>query len=153
LDFDGAIYDEYLRIKEIPFDSDRKLMTTVNKINDKYLVSTKGGVDELLARCNKYLYNGEIKEDLENYKKVIAENNENMAKDALRVLAMAYKEIDHEPTDEEMENMEQGLIYVGMVGMIDPPRLEVKDAVDKCKNAGIKTVMITGDHKITAIAI
>ena len=153
LDFDGAIYDEYPRIKEIPFDSDRKLMTTVNKINDKYLVSTKGGVDELLARCNKYLYNGEIKEDLENYKKVIAENNENMAKDALRVLAMAYKEIDHEPTDEEMENMEQGLIYVGMVGMIDPPRLEVKDAVDKCKNAGIKTVMITGDHKITAIAI
>ena len=153
LDFDGAIYDEYPRIKEIPFDSDRKLMTTVNKINDKYLISTKGGVDELLARCNKYLYNGEIKEDLENYKKVIAENNENMAKDALRVLAMAYKEIDHEPTDEEMENMEQGLIYVGMVGMIDPPRLEVKDAVDKCKNAGIKTVMITGDHKITAIAI
>lgn len=153
LDFDGAIYDEYPRIKEIPFDSDRKLMTTVNKINDKYLVSTKGGVDELFARCNKYLYNGEIKEDLENYKKVITENNENMAKDALRVLAMAYKEIDHEPTDEEMENMEQGLIYVGMVGMIDPPRLEVKDAVDKCKNAGIKTVMITGDHKITAIAI
>ena len=153
LDFDGAIYDEYPRIKEIPFDSERKLMTTVNKINDKYLVSTKGGVDELFARCNKYLYNGEIKEDLENYKKVITENNENMAKDALRVLAMAYKEIDHEPTDEEMENMEQGLIYVGMVGMIDPPRLEVKDAVDKCKNAGIKTVMITGDHKITAIAI
>ena len=153
LDFDGAIYDEYPRIKEIPFDSDRKLMTTVNKINDKYLVSTKGGVDELLARCNKYLYNGEIKEDLENYKKVIAENNENMAKDALRVLAMAYKELDHEPTDEEMQNMEQDLIYVGMVGMIDPPRLEVKDAVDKCKKAGIKTVMITGDHKITAIAI
>ena len=153
LDFDGAIYDEYPRIKEIPFDSDRKLMTTVNKINDKYLVSTKGGVDELFARCNKYLYNGEIKEDLENYKKVITENNENMAKNALRVLAMAYKEIDHEPTDEEMQNMEQDLIYVGMVGMIDPPRLEVKDAVDKCKNAGIKTVMITGDHKITAIAI
>ncbi len=153
LDFDGAIYDEYPRIKEIPFDSERKLMTTVNKINDKYLVSTKGGVDELLARCNKYLYNGEIKEDLKNYKKIITENNENMAKDALRVLAMAYKEIDHEPTEEEMENMEQDLIYVGMVGMIDPPRLEVKDAVDKCKNAGIKTVMITGDHKITAIAI
>ena len=76
-----------------------------------------------------------------------------MAKDALRVLSMAYKEIDHEPTDEEMKNIEQDLIYVGMVGMIDPPRLEVKDAVDKCKKAGIKTVMITGDHKITAIAI
>ena len=76
-----------------------------------------------------------------------------MAKDALRVLSMAYKEIDHEPTDEEMKDIEQDLIYVGMVGMIDPPRLEVKDAVDKCKKAGIKTVMITGDHKITAIAI
>lgn len=153
LEFENSIYDENPRIKEIPFDSDRKLMTTVNKINGKYVVLTKGGVDELLARCNKYLYNGEIKEDLENYKKVIAEYNENMAKNALRVLAMAYKEIDHEPTDEEMQNMEQDLIYVGMVGMIDPPRLEVKDAVDKCKKAGIKTVMITGDHKITAIAI
>lgn len=153
LEFENSIYDENPRIKEIPFDSDRKLMTTVNRINGKYVVLTKGGVDELLERCNKYLYNGEIKEDLENYKNVIAEYNENMAKNALRVLAMAYKEIDHEPTDEEMQNMEQDLIYVGMVGMIDPPRLEVKDAVDKCKKAGIKTVMITGDHKITAIAI
>ena len=153
LQFEKNIYDKNPRIKEIPFDSDRKLMTTVNKINDKYVVLTKGGVDELLARCNKYLYDGEERNDLENYKKVITKNNENMAKDALRVLSMAYKEIDHEPTDEEMKDIEQDLIYVGMVGMIDPPRLEVKDAVDKCKKAGIKTVMITGDHKITAIAI
>ena len=153
LQFEKNIYDKNPRIKEIPFDSDRKLMTTVNKINDKYVVLTKGGVDELLARCNKYLYDGEERNDLENYKKVITKNNENMAKDALRVLSMTYKEIDHEPTDEEMKDIEQDLIYVGMVGMIDPPRLEVKDAVDKCKKAGIKTVMITGDHKITAIAI
>lgn len=153
LQFEKNIYDKNPRIKEIPFDSDRKLMTTVNKINNKYVVLTKGGVDELLARCNKYLYDGEERNDLENYKKVITKNNENMAKDALRVLSMAYKEIDHEPTDEEMKDIEQDLIYVGMVGMIDPPRLEVKDAVDKCKKAGIKTVMITGDHKITAIAI
>ena len=153
LQFEKNIYDKNPRIKEIPFDSDRKLMTTVNKINDKYVVLTKGGVDELLAKCNKYLYNGEERNDLENYKKVITKNNEDMAKDALRVLSMAYKEIDHEPTDEEMKDIEQDLIYVGMVGMIDPPRLEVKDAVDKCKKAGIKTVMITGDHKITAIAI
>ena len=153
LQFEKNIYDKNPRIKEIPFDSDRKLMTTVNKINDKYVVLTKGGVDELLARCNKYLYDGEERNDLENYKKVITKNNEDMAKDALRVLSMAYKEIDHEPTDEEMKDIEQDLIYVGMVGMIDPPRLEVKDAVDKCKKAGIKTVMITGDHKITAIAI
>ena len=153
LQFEKNIYDKNPRIKEIPFDSDRKLMTTVNKINNKYVVLTKGGVDELLAKCNKYLYDGEERNDLENYKKVITKNNENMAKDALRVLSMAYKEIDHEPTDEEMKDIEQDLIYVGMVGMIDPPRLEVKDAVDKCKKAGIKTVMITGDHKITAIAI
>lgn len=153
LQFEKNIYDKNPRIKEIPFDSDRKLMTTVNKINNKYVVLTKGGVDELLARCNKYLYDGEERNDLENYKKVITKNNEDMAKDALRVLSMAYKEIDHEPTDEEMKDIEQDLIYVGMVGMIDPPRLEVKDAVDKCEKAGIKTVMITGDHKITAIAI
>ncbi len=141
------------RLKEIPFDSDRKLMTTVNKVGDKYLVCTKGGIDELLARCNSYVINGEIKTDLDNYKKEISKNNVAMAKEALRVLAMAYKEIDHEPTDEEMKNMENDLIYVGMVGMIDPPREEVKLAVEKCKTAGIKTVMITGDHKITAVAI
>lgn len=141
------------RIKEIPFDSDRKLMTTVNKVGDKYVVYTKGGIDELLARCNSYSVNGKIKTDLENYKSVIDKYNISMAKEALRVLAMAYKELDHEPTDDEMKNIENDLIYVGMVGMIDPPREEVKVAVEKCKTAGIKTVMITGDHKITAVAI
>lgn len=141
------------RIKEIPFDSDRKLMTTVNKVGDKYIVYTKGGIDELLARCSSYSINGEVKTDLENYKIVIDKYNVSMAKEALRVLAMAYKELDHEPTDEEMKNIEDNLIYVGMVGMIDPPREEVKVAVEKCKTAGIKTVMITGDHKITAVAI
>ena len=141
------------RVKEIPFDSERKLMTTVNKVGDKYLVCTKGGIDELLARCNYYIINGEIKTDLESYKQELSKNNVAMAKDALRVLAMAYKELDHEPTDEEMKNIENDLIYVGMVGMIDPPREEVKAAVEKCKTAGIKTVMITGDHKITAVAI
>ena len=147
------ILEELPRLKEIPFDSERKLMTTVNKVNDKYVVYTKGGVDELLARCNKYLLNGEIKDDLVQYKNIIKEKNEEMAKSALRVLAMGYKELDNEPTDEEMKNIENDLIYVGMVGMIDPPRIEVKDAVDKCKTAGIKTVMITGDHKVTAMAI
>ena len=141
------------RVKEFPFDSDRKLMTTVNKVEDKYLVYTKGGIDELLAKCSKYEINGEIKSDLDEYRKVLNKYNEEMAKDALRVLAMAYKELDHEPTDEEMKNIENDLIFVGMVGMIDPPREEVKLAVEKCKTAGIKTVMITGDHKITAVAI
>ncbi len=153
LGFEASIQTDNVRVKEIPFDSERKLMTTVNKINGKYIVLTKGGVDELLQRCNSYLINGEIKNNLDEYKKEIVKSNEEMAKDALRVLAMSYKEIDHEPTDEEMENIEKDLIYVGMVGMIDPPRLEVKAAVEKCKTAGIKTVMITGDHKITAVAI
>ena len=153
LDFDPSIYDQMPRVDEIPFDSDRKLMTTVNEVNGKYIVYTKGGVDELLNRCNSYLLNGEIKQDLENYSKIIRKSNEEMAKEALRVLACAYKEIDHKPTKEEMENIENGLTFVGMVGMIDPPREEAKKAVEKCKTAGIKTVMITGDHKITATAI
>lgn len=141
------------RVKEYPFDSDRKLMTTVNKVGDKYIAYTKGGIDELLAKCTRYELEGEIKNNLNEYRETITKYNIEMAQDALRVLAMAYKELDHEPTDEEMKNIENDLIFVGMVGMIDPPREEVKLAVEKCKTAGIKTVMITGDHKITAVAI
>ena len=153
LDFDPSIYDRMPRIEEVPFDSDRKLMTTVNEVNEKYIVYTKGGVDELLKRCKTYLENGEIKQNLDNYSEVIRKNNEKMAKEALRVLACAYKEIDHKPTKTELENIEEDLTFIGMVGMIDPPREEAKKAVEKCKTAGIKTVMITGDHKITATAI
>ena len=153
LDFDPTKLEQYPRVKELPFDSERKLMTTVHKVMDSYVVYTKGGIDELLQRCNSYSLNGNIKEDLENYRKEISKQNEQMASEALRVLAMAYKELDHEPTDDEMKQIENNLIYVGMVGMIDPPREEVKDAVQKCKTAGIKTVMITGDHKMTAVAI
>lgn len=153
LDFDPSIYDRTPRIGEVPFDSDRKLMTTINNQDGKYIVYTKGGVDELLKKCNYYLLNGEIKQDLENYSITIRKHNEEMAKEALRVLACGYKEIDHEPTKEEIEAIESDLIFIGMVGMIDPPREEAKKAVEKCKTAGIKTVMITGDHKITATAI
>ena len=153
LGFEPAILEQYERVKELPFDSERKLMTTVHKLTNGYIVYTKGGVDELLQRCNRYSLNGEVKQDLESYKEQIANQNADMAQNALRVLAMAYKELDHEPTEEEMKEIEKDLIYVGMVGMIDPPRDEVKDAVAKCKSAGIKTVMITGDHKITAVAI
>ena len=110
-------------------------------------------MDELIGICNSYILNGEIKNNIEEYKNMITKNNEQMAKEALRVLACAYKEIDHKPTKEDMENIEKDLIFVGMVGMIDPPREEAKIAVEKCKTAGIKTVMITGDHKITATAI
>lgn len=141
------------RLAELPFDSDRKLMTTVHEINGKYFVYTKGAVDELLKRCDNYILNEEIKNDLEEYKRTIDETNESLAKNALRVLGFAYKEIDHVPSNEEMKDIESHLTYVGMVGMIDPPREEAKQAVEKCKTAGIKTVMITGDHKITATAI
>ena len=153
LDFNPANFETHPRVKEIPFDSDRKLMTTVNKVGDKYIVYTKGGIDELLARCSSYIINGEIKQNLSEYINEIEKNNEGMAQDALRVLAMAYKELDREPTDEELKTIESDLIFIGMVGMIDPPRDEVKIAVEKCKKAGIKTVMITGDHKVTAVAI
>ena len=153
LNFKKSIYEDMPRTFEIPFESDRKLMTTVNKVNEKYVVCTKGGVDELLNRCINYVENSEIKNDLESYKKIISNNNENMAKEALRVLAFGYKELYHKPNKEELENLESDLTYIGMVGMIDPPRIEAKDAVKKCKTAGIKPVMITGDHKITAIAI
>ena len=153
LKFSQDIYNQMPRIDEVPFDSDRKLMTTVNEQNGKYIVFTKGGVDELLNKCNSYLFNGEIKQDLSNHVNTIKQKNEEMAKEALRVLACAYKELDHKPTKEEMQNIESGLIFIGMVGMIDPPREEAKKAVEKCKTAGIKTVMITGDHKVTATAI
>ena len=142
------------RLNEIPFDSSRKLMTTVHKIDNEYIVYTKGGVDELLKNCTSYIINGKVEKNLEEFKKSIYENNESMAKNALRVLAFGYKKIKKLPeSKEEIEKLESNLIFVGMVGMIDPPREEAKKAVEKCKSAGIKTVMITGDHKITATAI
>ena len=153
LDFEPSVLETFPRVKEIPFDSSRKLMTTINKRDGKYYVLTKGGVDELLQICNKYLMNEEVLDDIETFIPTIKKQNEEMASEALRVLAMGYKILDHEPSEEEMKNIEQDLIYVGMVGMIDPPREEVKLAVQKCKTAGIKTVMITGDHKATAVAI
>lgn len=153
LNFDPSIYEQFPRVDEIPFDSDRKLMTTVHKLGEKYIVYTKGGVDELLRRCKNYVIDGQIKENLEEFRKDIDINNKEMAQNALRVLAMGYKVLDHKPSAEEVKNIENDLTYVGMVGMIDPPREEAKKAVAKCKTAGIKTVMITGDHKITATAI
>lgn len=153
LNFDPSIYDRMPRQQEIPFDSDRKLMTTINEVNGKYIVYTKGGIDELLKRCIAYESNNEIHQNLNEYINRIREKNEEMAREALRVLGCAYKEIDHIPSKEEMKTIENDLIFIGMVGMIDPPREEAKKAVEKCKTAGIKTVMITGDHKITATAI
>ncbi len=150
LGFTKNIYEKYPRVDEIPFDSERKLMTTVHEVDGKYIVYTKGGVDELLSICTSYIQEGSVYHNLEAFKPTIFDTNEKMAKDALRVLAFAYKELDHRPSKDELEN---NLTYVGLYGMIDPPREEAKHAVEKCKEAGIKTVMITGDHKITAIAI
>lgn len=152
--FDSSVYSDMPRIAEVPFDSERKLMTTIHKVADNlYRVYTKGGIDELLRICKGYEIDGELKTDLENYKIEINSANEEMAKNALRVLGFAYKEMDHKPNKEELGNIENDLIFIGMLGMIDPPREEAKHAVEKCKTAGIKTVMITGDHKITAMAI
>ena len=132
---------DYPRLGEIPFDSDRKLMTTINKINGKNVVIVKGAFDMMAPRC----INGDI-----NKAKQITES---MSADALRVLAIAYKEIDEIPDVLTSENIENGLTLMGLVGMIDPPRPEAKVAVATCRRAGIKPVMITGDHVVTATAI
>ena len=153
LDYPVSIMRENPRVAEVPFDSNRKLMSTVNGKDGKYIVYTKGGLDEILRKCDSYLYKGSVRHNLSDYAEWIRTNNEHMANEALRVLAFAYKEIDHVPSKYEMENLESGLTFIGMVGMLDPPREEAKKAVEKCKHAGIKTVMITGDHKATAVAI
>ena len=147
------IMDTHKRVGEIPFDSERKLMTTVNEYNGKYIVFTKGAVDELMKRCISYTLDGNIKNDLQEYRKKVSENNMLMANNALRVLGFAYKELNTIPNEEEIKELEKDLIFIGMVGMIDPPREEAKEAVKKCKTAGIKHIMITGDHKLTATAI
>ena len=132
---------QFPRLAEIPFDSDRKLMTTVNKIDGKNIVIVKGAFDVMEKRC----VSGEIAK--------AKEITERMSRDALRVLAVAYKEIDSVPSEPAPDELENGLTFMGLVGMIDPPREEAKVAVATCKKAGIKPVMITGDHVVTASAI
>jgi len=140
------------RIDEIPFDSERKCMTTIHKISKENIAYVKGAPDVIINKC-KYLYiNGRINRLTERDKKRILKINQDMAKKALRVLGFAYKSLDrsYNSTTEELEN---GLIFVGLQAMIDPPREEAKEAIARCKAAGIKTVIITGDHKLTAVAI
>ncbi len=142
------------RVAEIPFDSERKMMTTVNKDSAGALtVYTKGGLDEILAHSTRMLMDGEVVPLSDSDKDRIRKANTGMAEQALRVLAGAYRTIDSVPSAVSPATLENDLIYIGMVGMIDPPREEVRDAVLKCREAGIKPVMITGDHKITATAI
>lgn len=132
---------EYPRLAEIPFDSDRKLMTTVNRIHNKNIVIVKGAFDVIASRC--------IAGNLESAEQV----NNAMSSDALRVLAVAYKEIETIPKNPTSADLENNLIFMGLMGMIDPPRPEAKAAVATCRKAGIRPVMITGDHVVTASAI
>lgn len=143
---------EFKRIDEIPFDSDRKLMTTVNLVDDKKArVFTKGALDSILSICNKISVNGKLVDFSKEYKAKVLENSNIMSDKALRVLAFAYKDISKENI--VLDSLEKDLVFIGMVGMIDPPRLEVKDSIKLCKSAGITPVMITGDYKNTAFAI
>lgn len=141
------------RVDEVPFDSERKLMTTVHVCESRYFVLTKGALDELLKRCSMIHDDSGIRKITQTDIKTIAAINEKMAAQALRVLSMAYKEIGSLDYTDKQHELESELIFLGMVGMIDPPRPEAKDAVQVCRTAGIKPVMITGDHKLTAVAI
>ena len=151
---------DFPRVDELPFDSERKRMTTVNRLSDSSVrVNVKGGLDEVLSVCTKILENGEVRTISSDDVEKIEAANESMADSALRVLAMAYKELPEAlrsgetAGQAEKDHYEQDLVFCGMLGMIDPARPEVIDAVRKCSSAGIRPVMITGDHKITAMAI
>lgn len=142
------------RVAEAPFDSDRKMMTTVNRDETgRLMVHTKGGLDELLACCTQIWDNGAVAPLDDKRKAAIRQVNEQMAAQAFRVLAGAYKPLTELPAEVGAKELETDLIFAGMLGMIDPPREEVKAAVATCRAAGIKPVMITGDHLITAAAI
>ncbi len=149
-----VLENNYPRVAEIPFDSERKRMTTVNSIGDNKLrVNVKGGLDEVLSVCTDILLEGSVKPLTDAFLQQIRELNEKMANNALRVLAMAYKDISGSNESIDTNDLENNLIFIGLVGMIDPARPEAVAAVAKCHTAGIRTVMITGDHKSTAMAI
>lgn len=142
------------RIYEIPFDSNRKLMTVVNELeNGKYRIITKGAPEILLNICDNYEENNNINKISNTFLSNIKNKNEKMAKNALRVLGVAYLDVDIMPKEITSDFIEKGLTFIGLIGMIDPPRKGVKEAVLACRRAGIKTVMITGDHITTAKAI
>lgn len=141
------------RTDEIPFDSERKLMSTIHSVDNLFRVMTKGAPDMLLERCSRILVNGQVKALTAEVKKAIQNANREMARKALRVLAVAYKDLDTLPAHPESETLETDLVFVGLTGMIDPPRPEVYNAVKVCAGAGIRPIMITGDHRDTAAAI
>ncbi|MCH5460413.1 cation-translocating P-type ATPase [Bacillus cereus] len=141
----------YERVNELPFDSDRKMMSTVHTYDESYYSMTKGAIDKLLPRCTHIFKNGKIEVLTDADKDQILEAAGSMSQEALRVLSFAFKQYDS--NDVDINYLEKNLIFIGLVGMIDPPRTEVKDSIKECKKAGIRTVMITGDHKDTAFAI
>ena len=144
---------EMPRVAEIPFDSQRKLMTTVHPLRGRYRVMVKGAPDVLLSRCTHILSGVSVPLDVPTLRQVESANAA-MAQNALRVLGCAYKDVDIIPPPRDMEALlEHELTFVGLMGLIDPPRVEVKQAVQQCFQAGIRPVMITGDHKLTAVAI
>lgn len=150
----GKIQVSYPRVREIPFDSVRKRMTTIHKTSDgSYISITKGAFDLLLPHCSSFLQNGRPEPLTESIKNRLKRQNERLTSQALRVIAVAGKKINKSPFHQTADDLEHGLTFLGLLGMIDPPRPEVKDAVVLCRCAGITPVMITGDHAATATAI
>ena len=146
------LYKKMPRISELPFESNRKMMTTVHKGQNGAILSiTKGAPDILIGKCNRIYLDGKIEKLTREKMEELKRQNENMADEALRVIAVGYKELDY--FGKANFELEENLIFVGLIGMIDPPREGVKEAVMTCQKAGIKTVMITGDHIATATAI
>ncbi len=141
------------RIGEAPFDSGRKMMSTVHNSNGQIIQYTKGAPDEILKTCTTYVSGGAVLPLTDDVRNQIMQENKNKADKALRVLAAAYKKHDNTPSSFEPEDLENNLTFIGLVGMIDPVRPEVKVAIEQCKSASIRPIMITGDHKDTAIAI
>ena len=142
----------YPRLGELPFDSNRKLMSTLNKINDKNYLLVKGSLSTLIKKCHKYEINGKIKKLTTHQKNTFLKAEKKMSQDALKVLALAYKPYNKDPKKLAFTD-EDDLIFVGLIGLIDPPRSDIKEALEKCKSSNIKTLMITGDSLDTALAI
>ena len=147
------LLDQHKRVQEVPFDSGRKLMSTVNENGGQYFVAVKGAPDQLLKRVTKIEVNGKVEPISAEQKEKISLSNQKMARRALRVLGLAYKTVDQLYDAPSTDNVEQDLIFVGLVGMIDPERPEAKKAIAEAHDAGIRTVMITGDFQVTAQAI
>ena len=151
IDFE-ELREKFTRLSELPFDSDRKIMSTVNKVNGKNYMFSKGAPDVILNRCKYALSNGKETELSQEIKEAYISKNEYFSNKALRVLALAYKKIDQENFIPTLDD-ENDLVLVGLIAIVDPPRAEVYDAIKEAKEAGIKPIMITGDHKTTAAAI